>query len=373
MESTKVLRPPSTPSDKPRIVLNLNMHGGRRALVSRCRPIATSLDIKSLPVAEGGYQGKPFKEATSLKQPYDLADLEANHFKYIPWDGKTPRPILDINRRVCAVLAGQPDDKDYEIKCRGVYEAMTSAVSSVVFDDKDKHHVRGDYPVLNVGLTPGQGSTHPINVDLGKYERVVEELLKNDFIQAIARYQNDSFNTWNPKVYARYHMRLRLLFGHRKYGVELRRITSGVYPSAAFNFGPQAWTNRHRDPKNVSYGWCAITTTGDFDPTKGGHLVLEGLKLVIEFPPGATILIPSATFIHGNVPVSVVEKRASFTQYCPAGLLRFVDNGFVTLADLRRKSKRRYLEIIANRKSHWEEGISLYSTLEELMTMNCHK
>ncbi|KAJ3562743.1 hypothetical protein NP233_g9386 [Leucocoprinus birnbaumii] len=366
MESTKIPRPPCVPGSKSRITLNLDMHGGRRSLLSRCRPIETSLKMRSLPVAEGGYQGKPFKATTHLKQPYDLADLEANDFRYIAWDGKTPRPILDIDKRVCAVLASQPNDKEYEIKCSRAYEAMASAANSIVFDDKDVHHIRGDYPVLNVGLTSGQGSTHPTSTDLGKYKPIVEELLSNDFIKDIARHQNDSFKTWNPKVYARYQTRLRLLFGHRKYGAKLQPITSGVYPSAAFNFGPKAWTNRHRDPKNVSYGWCAITTTGDFDPTKGGHLVLEDLKLVIEFPPGATILIPSATFIHGNVPVSIPEKRASFTQYCPAGLLRFVDNGFVTMVDLQRNNKRRYSEIIAGRESHWEEGISLFSTLDEL-------
>ncbi|KAJ3575540.1 hypothetical protein NP233_g1027 [Leucocoprinus birnbaumii] len=372
MKSTEVPRPPRIPNNNPQVTLNLDLDCGRCALVSRCRPIETSLNIRTLPVAEGGYQGKPFKEVSNLKQPYDLADLEANQFEYIPWDGKTPRPILDIDQRVCAVLAGEPNVNEYEIKCRGVYEAMASAASSIVFYDKDKHHIRGDYPVLNVGLTPGQGSLHPTNVNLGRYEPVVEELLKNDFIKEIARHQNDSFKIWSPGVYARYRMRLRLLFGHKKYGAKLQRITSGVYPSAAFNFGPKAWTNRHRDPKNVSYGWCAITTTGDFDPTKGGHLVLEDLKLVIEFPPGSTILIPSALFIHGNVPISIVEKRASFTQYCPAGLLRFVDNGFITLAELQRRRKRDYSEIVANRKMHWEEGISLFSTLEELKDMNRH-
>ena len=51
----------------------------------------------------------------------------------------------------------------------------------------------------------------------------------------------------------------------------------------------------HTDPGNLLFGWCAITTLGNFDPTLGGHLVLWDLKLVIEFPLGSTILIPSVT------------------------------------------------------------------------------
>lgn len=40
---------------------------------------------------------------------------------------------------------------------------------------------------------------------------------------------------------------------------------------------------------------CAITTLSDYDPKAGGHLVLWDLKLVIEFPPGSTILILSVS------------------------------------------------------------------------------
>jgi hypothetical protein len=61
-----------------------------------------------------------------------------------------------------------------------------------------------------------------------------------------------------------------------------------------FNFGPQTVTFDHRDSGNLAFGWCAITAFGNFDPTCGGHLVLWDMKLVIEFPPGSTILIPSA-------------------------------------------------------------------------------
>ena len=63
---------------------------------------------------------------------------------------------------------------------------------------------------------------------------------------------------------------------------------------------------------------------GDFDPTKGSHLVLWECKLVIEFPPGSTILIPSAIITHSNVPIQAGEKRYSVTQYATGVLFRWV-------------------------------------------------
>ncbi|KDR76663.1 hypothetical protein GALMADRAFT_43935, partial [Galerina marginata CBS 339.88] len=48
----------------------------------------------------------------------------------------------------------------------------------------------------------------------------------------------------------------------------------------------------------------AVTVFGDFDRIKGGHFVLWDLGLVVEFPPGSTILSPSAVIAHSNVPVS---------------------------------------------------------------------
>lgn len=58
------------------------------------------------------------------------------------------------------------------------------------------------------------------------------------------------------------------------------------------------------------------------------------LRLIIEFPPGSTILIPSATIAHGNTPVRSGERRMSMTQYCSGGLLRWVEYGFQSAKSL---------------------------------------
>jgi hypothetical protein len=107
-----------------------------------------------------------------------------------------------------------------------------------------------------------------------------------------------------------------------------------------FNFGPQTITFDHRDFANLAFGWCAITAIGKFDPKRGGHLILWDMKLVIEFPPGATILIPSAILRHSNVSLQPGEIRMSFTQYSAGGLFRWVDQGFRTAADFEAADKK---------------------------------
>ncbi|KAJ7019156.1 hypothetical protein C8F04DRAFT_976110, partial [Mycena alexandri] len=136
---------------------------------------------------------------------------------------------------------------------------------------------------------------------------------------------------------------------------------------AAFNFGPNVWTFRHRDVLNLAFGWCAVQALGNFDPTKGGHLVLWDLKLVIEFPPGALILIPSATIAHSNVPVAAGEERVSFTQFSAGGIFRYIDNGLQTVEELEQRDPEKYERLSARMVSRWEEGLNLLSTIDELL------
>jgi hypothetical protein len=106
---------------------------------------------------------------------------------------------------------------------------------------------------------------------------------------------------------------------------------------------------------------------GDFDATAGGHLVLWDLELVVEFPHAATILLPSATIAHSNIPVGVGETRGSFTQYTPGGLIRYVDNGFRTEETLQGEDPAEYARLSALKETRWDMGISLLSTVDELL------
>lgn len=125
----------------------------------------------------------------------------------------------------------------------------------------------------------------------------------------------------------------------------------------------------HRDYANLAWGWCSITALGNFNPDKGGHLVLWECKLIIRFPPGSTILIPSAMITHFNTNIAENETRHSLVLYSAAGLFQWVYNGFQRDIDAQAKAKEVGKE---NREKdcarRWLTGLEMLSTLDEIYT-----
>jgi len=107
-----------------------------------------------------------------------------------------------------------------------------------------------------------------------------------------------AFAWWAPELFQHYAGHLALLFSHHP--TLEKKIKNSIWPAATFNLGPRTVCVQHRDAANLAYGWCAITALGNFNPASGGHLILWDMKLVIEFPPGATVLIPSSVMVHSN-------------------------------------------------------------------------
>lgn len=139
-----------------------------------------------------------------------------------------------------------------------------------------------------------------------------------------------------------------------------------VFAAATFNFGPRTVTFPHTDPANLAWGWCAITALGYFNPDLGGHLILWDLGLVICFPPGSTILIPSAVLRHSNTSIGDDERRFSFTQYSAGHLFRFVYNGCRSdkVFDAEATPQER-LQRDKDKKSRWEAGLNTFVRLKE--------
>lgn len=165
-------------------------------------------------------------------------------------------------------------------------------------------------------------------------------------------------------MYHAYATKLDALFAHYP---ELSYLWSNsVFPAASFNFGPNALSFEHRDHGNRVAGWCSIYCDGAFDSTHGGHLILRELGIVIEFPPGSTILIPSACITHGNTAIGRDESRWSFTQYAAGGLFRFVEYGFRTWRTLCEVDRDRADELEKQRSARWVDELELLSRFDEL-------
>jgi hypothetical protein len=168
-------------------------------------------------------------------------------------------------------------------------------------------------------------------------------------------------------VYDDYKSHLDALFAHPKFSSLKRPFPGSIFPAAALNFGPRVCCYEHRDAMNVPHGLCAITALGKFNHKMGGHLILHDLKLFIQFPAGALVLIPSATLRHANTPVKDHETRLSFTQFCAGALLRYVDYGFRTDSQFRRQDKAGYAAAMKKRPGRWKEGLAMVRTVDELL------
>jgi hypothetical protein len=134
-------------------------------------------------------------------------------------------------------------------------------------------------------------------------------------------------------------------------------------PAAAYNLGPATVCRPHRDSANLSFGICAITALGCFNPKAGGHLVLRELGLVVEFPPGATALIPSAVITHHNAKVQQGETRYSFTQYAAGSLFGYIENGMRSERKVKENPKLTSAEKVDRaqaRHERWEQGLALF-------------
>ncbi|KAE9384954.1 hypothetical protein BT96DRAFT_841357, partial [Gymnopus androsaceus JB14] len=142
---------------------------------------------------------------------------------------------------------------------------------------------------------------------------------------------------------------------------------SSTFAGCSFNMGPFTATWPHTDSYNLAFGWCAITALGNFDPDCGGHLIFWDLGLVIRFPPGSTILIPSALLTHSNTPINQGEERYSIVQYSSSGLFRWVYNGFKSGKDFMETAspteKRKHEE---DRKARWGNGLGMFSFWKDI-------
>ncbi|KAJ7309175.1 hypothetical protein DFH08DRAFT_918364 [Mycena albidolilacea] len=290
-------------------------------------------------------------------------------FMYIAWLGKLTIPILDSHRRVIALLGGTPRDQaGWKAATDGAAALLEERVARIRLSDERLHHRRAQdsFPAIARGLLHGGGQIEPGELcNNVSNTQLTDELLADPCFQRLAGFANLLFATWAPILFAFYQAQMALLAG---WNLALRwNFVGSVFAACTFNFGPRAICAPHLDFANLSWGWCAITALGDFDPDLGGHLILWDLRLVIRFPPGSTILLPSAIIRHSNVPIQAHERRSSFVQYTAAGLFRWVRNGFMTDEDFDLSaSKEEQAKRGAEHGRRWEEGMKMFSVIDDL-------
>ncbi|KAJ7093334.1 hypothetical protein B0H15DRAFT_761452, partial [Mycena belliarum] len=238
--------------------------------------------------------------------------------------------ILDVHGRVIAVLLGRPEDPEWDAvvkdACNAMDRARRAGVACGVFRGRQAHR-RGLFPVLAAGVSFGGGQMRPGNlVHSRQKQKLINNLLQNKSIRRLAGFQSSGFARYAPKLWRYYVDVLRALFEHHD-GLQ-HNFSNSIFPSATFNLGPDVVTDEHADFNNLIHGLCGVTSGGSFDHKAGGQIYMKQIKMVIDFPSGATILLPSAFIDHGNTPIHGGDTRFSFTQYAAGGLFRWVKYGF---------------------------------------------
>lgn len=165
-----------------------------------------------------------------------------------------------------------------------------------------------------------------------------------------------------PKLYAHCADQVDKLLNHHE-GLQ-RPFSHSVYTTFMANMGPASATFKHVDSQNDTHVWCTITNGGNFDFWKGAHLILYNFKLIIEFPPGCTPLLPSATVSHGNTAISLGETRYSLTQYINGTLFCWVHNGFRPVSALTHREKA---VNNGDAEDGYAEVLGMFSKLEEIV------
>ncbi|KAF8176923.1 hypothetical protein BJ912DRAFT_930519 [Pholiota molesta] len=315
------------------------------------KSVNSALETASLPVESGAYAAlrKPVPQ-NPTKAP-DIQRLIDDGFQYISCGengipSRLPQPILDSERRVIAVIAGAPpQDLTYDEHTHELFKIIIAESSSKRFTKEELGHKRGDFPAVNFGFTLPHGFKHPINLDSRHHEKTIRRITKSRGFARISGFQNASFAFWNPGVYRHQKSYIEQLLARYP---ELKRTTEKtIFPTTACNF------------RNV----CSL---GEFDHTRGGHLILWELKLIVEFPHAYTILIPSATITHSNTPVVDGDVRVSITQYCAGSIFRYAENGFRTDKLLRQEDRLRFEKAQAMRAGRWSRALGLLSKFKDL-------
>ncbi|KAJ7468816.1 hypothetical protein FB451DRAFT_1401168 [Mycena latifolia] len=91
---------------------------------------------------------------------------------------------------------------------------------------------------------------------------------------------------------------------------DLERLCSGPWTTAIFDLQTPAASA----PPAIRWWRLAIMALGDFNPDRGGHLILWDLGCVLRFPAGTTVLIPPI-LRYSIARVQPGETRYSLIQY----------------------------------------------------------
>ncbi|KAK1234648.1 hypothetical protein PQX77_002151 [Marasmius sp. AFHP31] len=278
----------------------------------------------------------------------------------INWDGSETVVIQGSDGRRATTLLEIPDNASWFDDLHNFLLLLDWAEEQIKLRKLNAKGRRGDYSSIPTGVSFGGGQTAPGNFAQTEVEREIwQRVYAHPFYQRVLRYANHGMKVYYPK--------LETLYSNVKEKLRVDNpqlvdpLPGCCFSACNLNLG-RAVTLRHTDFLNLLFGQCAVLALGDFDYKKGGHLVLWDLGLVIEFPPGAMILLPSALIEHSNVSIAGDERRSSITFYSASGLFRWVTNGYMSDKEFRARATTKMRQRWDKHRANlWKVGLDFLS------------
>ncbi|KAK7015132.1 hypothetical protein VNI00_019213 [Paramarasmius palmivorus] len=355
-------------------------HNIRLEHLAQSRPLDDPIQPGQLKPSQSGYLGG--NGTLPAKKTYTYQEMvEEYQFRVHRHNPNATCPILHSETQsVMAIIVPAPQNDaswaDNVRQCNATIERLRprcrfkpAKLSAAQIQDvangvpNAEKPRRGDFNYLYHGISFGNGQTRPLVLRQDTCNQaILDEIRQSQCFVRIAGWMSILFLSWAPRLFLYYAQVITALL--QRYTDLHLPFSNSIFAAFTVNFGPETVCYPHRDLKNLAFGWCAITALGNYDWTQGGHLVLWDQKLLIEFPPGTTILIPSAIICHSNTAIAAGETRYSFTMYSAGGLFRWVEHGFVTEKLYQATLSR--AQSVAAGVERWASGLALFSTLDEL-------
>ncbi|GJE88513.1 hypothetical protein PsYK624_045960 [Phanerochaete sordida] len=335
---------------------------------------------EALPACLGAWTGQYVKEGgrvLTLQQALNMG------LRLKSWDGVKTVVLVDRQHVILGVLYGRPSDSSqrepWTDTLAGVERAIKQLNSELHWGKnevlprfpkrkggKGKNR-RGKYKAVSHGPSYGGGQTKPGNLTHTESNlAALERFNKDPAVQRMKSVANAGFAYYAPKLYDYYVKTLAELYKHDPSLVP--PFKGAIWANVTIGVSDQCVSSLHRDHNNLAFGWCAIQPLGDFDPKAGGHLILQQLGIVAEFPPGTTAFLTSAVVTHGNTTIGPEETRKSMISYCAGGLFRWVQYGFRTWEQFLEAEEDLAKEEWAKRKVERPKfALSLFSTVDSLV------
>ncbi|TFK45270.1 hypothetical protein OE88DRAFT_1603325, partial [Heliocybe sulcata] len=225
---------------------------------------------------------------------------------------------------VIAVLVGRPKDAWDDQVVSKIVEAMEEATDRYRCPAAKCAHRRGDFPVATTGVSHGGG--RKASAGATHNAAVVHRLVRNPALGRLGHFTASAYALAAPSLYQYSYDTLEEL--QNAYPNLEPPFAQGPWACSAFNLGGRAYSKEHTDHLNCPFLWCCITALSSFDHRAGRQLVLWDLNLVIDFPAGSTIFIPSALLRHSNLAIQPHERRYSFVQWSAGALFRWAELGY---------------------------------------------